>query len=453
MMYLYNATTEVYDPKKANKSMNTKNNGPATDTLRYKAEESLKKKLFKTTARPSEAEALKLIQELEVHKIELEMQNEELQQAKEAERLTAEKYIHLYDFAPLGYFTLSNKGVIVELNLEGSKLLGKERLYISKNKFVSFVSDNTKPAFNLFFDNIFKNKEPETCELQLGARENLPCFVHLQGIISEDNQNCLVTVTDITTIKLAEEKIIELNDGLERLVLARTTQLRNAFKELEAFSHTAAHDLRTPLRALSGYADILLEDYTQKVGSEGKRMLEIVAENANKMGVLIDNLIIFTRLNRQEIQSSLINMYEMANSAYHEQVSKIDKKRIKFHLKHIPPAFGDESLVRQVWVNLINNAFKFSSPKTDRCIVIGLLKRNAENIYFIKDNGIGFDMVNSESMFEIFKRLHNEKEFEGIGVGLSIARRIIQRHNGRIWAEGIAGEGATFYFTLPGTDN
>jgi signal transduction histidine kinase len=432
--------------------MNTKNNGPATDTLRYKAEESLKKKLFKTNSRPSEAEALRLIQELEVHKIELEMQNEELQQAKEAERLTAEKYIHLYDFAPLGYYTLSNKGFIVELNLEGAKLLGKERLYISKNKFVSFVSENTKPAFNLFFDNIFNNKEPGTCEIQLGARESLPCFVHLNGIVSEDNQNCLVTATDMTRIKQAEAMITELNDGLERLVLARTTQLRNAFKELEAFSHTAAHDLRTPLRALSGYADILLEDYSQKVGSEGKRMLEMVAENANKMGVLIDNLIIFTRLNRQEIQSSFINMYEMANSAYHEQVSKIDKKRIKFHLKHIPPTYGDESLVRQVWVNLINNAIKFSSPKTDRYIEIGVLKRNAEEIYFVKDNGIGFDMDNSDSVFDIFKRLHDEKEFSGIGVGLSIARRIIQRHNGRMWAEGIAGEGAIIFFTIPAAE-
>ena len=432
--------------------MNTKINESMGDALRRKAEESLKKKMFKTTAQPSEVDALRLIQELEVHKIELEMKNEELQEAKEAERLTAEKYIHLYDFAPLGYYTLSNKGFIIDLNLEGAKLLGKERMHLKKNKFVSFISENTKPAFNLFFENVFKNKEPETCELQLGARESLPCFVHLNGIVSEDNQNCLMAVTDITRIKQAEEKIIELNDGLERLVLARTTQLRNAFKELEAFSYTAAHDLRTPLQALSGYAGILLEDYSQKVDSEGKRMLEMIAENANKMGVLIDDLITFTKLNRQEIQSSFINMYEMANSAFLEHVSKDDRKKIDFRLKHIPPTFGDESLVRKVWVNLVNNAIKFSSPKSNRFIEIGVLKKNAEEIYFVKDNGIGFDMDDSESMFEIFKRLNDEKEFEGLGVGLSIARRIIQRHNGRIWAEGKAGEGATFYFTLPATE-
>ena len=259
-----------------------------------------------------------------------------------------------------------------------------------------------------------------------------------------------VIVRDITYSKLAKAEIYKLNDELEQRVLERTKELEDANKELEAFSYSVSHDLRSPLRSLDGFANILLQDYGTVLDAEGKRLLGVIIKNANKMSELIDDLLAFSRLGRLEIHMEKIDMHSMALSVFDELVSDTEKANIDFRLQDIPDSNGDPALIRQVLTNLISNAIKYTSKKQDRIIEISYSDIDGEVIYQVSDNGAGFDMAYYGKMFGVFQRLHTVKDFDGIGIGLAIVQRIVNRHKGRIWAEGVVGKGANFYFTLSG---
>ncbi|TYQ12704.1 UNVERIFIED_CONTAM: PAS domain S-box-containing protein [Acetivibrio alkalicellulosi] len=235
---------------------------------------------------------------------------------------------------------------------------------------------------------------------------------------------------------------------LEERVRERTFQLESANKELEAFSYSVSHDLRAPLRAVNGYVQILIEDYESILDDEGKRICSVISSSAKQMGQLIDDLLSFSRIGRTNLEPSIVNMEQMAKSIYYELTSENNRNNISFNVENLPDAFVDTMLIRQVWINLISNAIKFSSKRESTVINISGMQQGDEIIYSVKDNGAGFNMKYVEKMFGVFQRLHSVKEFEGTGVGLAIVQRIINRHGGRVWAEGIEDEGATFYFSL-----
>lgn len=237
--------------------------------------------------------------------------------------------------------------------------------------------------------------------------------------------------TNITERKKAEEQLLETN------------------KELEFFSYAVSHDLRAPLRAIHSYTKILEEDYKDKLDEEGKKAIETILKNSKRMEGLLDDLLTFSRLGKKELTSSDINMNSLVKNTARDFLTRDIKNQINLNMHTIPPASGDSTLIKQVWVNLISNAIKYSSKKETTDIHIGCIEKANKNVYYIKDNGVGFDMNYYSKLFEVFQRLHSTEEFEGTGIGLAVVQKIIQKHHGEVWAESKLNEGATFYFSLP----
>ncbi len=220
-------------------------------------------------------------------------------------------------------------------------------------------------------------------------------------------------------------------------------------KELEAFSYSVSHDLRAPLRAISGFAEAVTEDCAPRLDGEGKRYLGLIQENAHKMGQLIDDLLAFSRLGRQQMTVTRIDMEALAKAVFDELAALAPARRLTLKIGSVPPAFGDGTLVRQVLANLLSNAVKFTKTKAQALIEFGYLPESEGGAYYVKDNGVGFEMQYAGKLFGVFQRLHPVTEFEGTGVGLALVQRIVMRHGGRVWAEGAVDQGATFCFTLP----
>ena len=236
---------------------------------------------------------------------------------------------------------------------------------------------------------------------------------------------------------------------LETRVQQRTRQLEVANRELEAFSYSVSHDLRAPLRAIDGYARMLIEDHAAQFDAEGRRRLEVVQLEARRMGVLIDDLLRFSRVGRQTLSMQSVDLTKMVCGVMDELRAAEPARMVEFAMADLPPAVADAGVIRQVWINLLGNALKFTGTRPVAHIEVGGRTENGATIYFVRDNGVGFDMKYADKLFGVFQRLHASADFEGTGVGLALSQRIVSRHGGRIWAEGAVDRGATFSFSLP----
>lgn len=290
-------------------------------------------------------------------------------------------------------------------------------------------------------------------EMQILTASDRLVWVRIIGVSRYNSKGLVVGfdggIQDITSRKIAEREILELNADLEKKVEDRTALLSAANKELEAFSYSVSHDLRAPLRAIDGFTRILSEDHSSQLDEEGLRVCSVIIDNTKKMNSLINDLLTFSRLGRTVINLKPLDMKSLVLSVF-EDMQK-PNSNVQFNIDELNWCLGDTNLIKQVWVNLISNALKFSSKTSIPKVWISCKSENNTCIYRIQDNGVGFNMDYSHKIFDVFQRLHSDVEFEGTGVGLAIVERIINRHGGRVWAEGVENQGAIFAFSLPAT--
>ncbi|MDD5564830.1 MAG: PAS domain S-box protein, partial [Thermoanaerobaculaceae bacterium] len=360
---------------------------------------------------------------------------------------TAEEYTRrmedLYNNAPCGYHSLDAEGTFIAVNDTELGWLGYAREeVVGRLKFTDLLTDEGRARFAANFPGFKARGWVADLEFDMVRRDGslVPVVLSATAVVGEGGafERSRSTMFDITDLKRA------------RLEAARrTAELEAANAELEAFSYSVSHDLRAPLRSIDGFSRIVEEEYGGSLDSEGLRLLRVVRDSAHRMAQLIDDLLAFSRSARHPLQPSRIDMGALVRSTLPELVPEAARASREFTVGALPEAVGDAAMIRQVWVNLLGNAVKFTRPAARPAITVSGRVDGREVIYSVSDNGVGFDMAYAGKLFGVFQRLHPAREFEGTGVGLALVQRIVHRHGGRVWAEGAVGKGATFSFALP----
>ncbi len=295
---------------------------------------------------------------------------------------------------------------------------------------------------------LHKTQTIEWTALQISTNKEFPVHVSINQINWYGTSAFVAVVRDFTERKQAEEEIKKLNQELEKRVAERTLQLEATNKELKAFAYSVSHDLRTPLRSIDGFSQVLFEDYHGKIDAQGKDYLQRIRSATQRMAQLIDDMLNLSRINRYDINIQQVNLSEMVKEIADNLHESQPERQVEFIIQENIKILADGNLLRIVIENLIGNAWKFTSKKASATIELGMKSHNGKKTYFIRDDGAGFDSKYAQKLFSAFQRLHDSKEFPGTGVGLATVQRIIHRHGGNMWAEGEVEKGATFYFTL-----
>jgi PAS domain S-box-containing protein len=355
-----------------------------------------------------------------------------------------------------GVITIDAKGRVTGWNPQAERIFGWSRAEVmGKRLSETIVPERHREAHERGLNNYAATgKGPmlnRRLELEAVNRDGheFPVELSITPILSGTSVTFSAFIRDVTGRKEAEQEIRRLNAGLEARVRERTAQLEAAHKELEAFCYSVSHDLRAPLRGIDGYVRILEEDHRGGLDAEGNRLLGVVSKQAKRMGCLIDDLLDFSRLGRRPMNRVEVELTSLARSVFESLTAEVSGSGSRLDLKPLPSIPGDPAMLRQVFVNLIGNAVKFSRHQPAPVVKVGGSSANGEATCYVKDNGVGFDEKYAHKLFGVFQRLHTEAEFEGTGVGLALVQRIVERHGGRVWAESRPGQGATFYFALP----
>jgi two-component system, chemotaxis family, sensor kinase Cph1 len=412
-------------------------------SLRKQAEERLQKQSTdQSDISPEQARLL--LHELQVHQIELEMQNEELHRAQAELEASHTKYFDLYDFAPVGYLTIDKKGLIKEANLTATQLLGVGRSSVVKHQITSFIYRDDQDIHYLHLKELFDTGLTQECELRFVKKDGSQFWAFLKAnAVQEDESGSIVyqiALIDITERKKAEEERIKLLAELER-----------SNKDLEQFADVASHDLQEPLRMVSSFTQLLARRYGDKLDQNARDYIEFAVKGSNRMQRMIQDLLNYScvvAVERTPVPTDMNSVIAETLANLHLAISDSGASIIHDAL---PVVMADHSQLVQVFQNLIGNAMKFRRDDPLR-VHISAGTTGDEWVFSVEDNGMGIEPQHFERIFVLFERLHVGETYQGTGIGLALCKRIIARLGGRIWVESKPGKGSTFYFTLKGVE-
>ncbi len=402
------------------------------EKLRSAAEEKLREEKDKFENLPKDVDSL--IHELQVHQIELEIQNEELRHSRADLEKLNEKYYDLYNFAPVGYFTLNATTTITEINTTGANLLGFDKNGLIKTLFRWYIAPKYSEKFMYHRKQAIETGAKQVFDLGLIRKNGIIFYAHVEMVPQFNHETTFkVAVVDITERKKTEDELKRSND------------------ELQQFAYVASHDLQEPLRTISSFTQLLERRYRGNLDEDADEFIDYIVEAAQRMQQMILDLLEYSRVVTKSGEFRAFDTNEALNEALFYLKGLIEECHVELTHDKLPKMVADKVQITKVFQNLISNAIKFSKPNEPPQIHISSKKDENKNeyIFSVQDNGIGMDSQYAERIFTIFQRLHTIDEYQGTGIGLSIVKRIIERHGGRIWVESELGKGSTFYFTIP----
>jgi PAS domain S-box-containing protein len=348
-----------------------------------------------------------------------------------------------------GNCTFVNKACLDILGYQKEDLIGKNMHMMLHAKYQdgSYRTAEQCHLYKTIANRQRTHRMEEVAWCKNGSFIYIECWAY--PILHDDSvEGAVVSFIDITERRAVEQKLALYQGHLEELVNARTAELQQMYDELESFSYSVSHDLRTPLRAINGFAHIMEEEKREFLDDEGRLLLSKICASSEKMGGLIDSMLALSRIRRQELDIQEVNLTKLCHSILDELHDAYDMEKLSYEIQDDIKVEGDSKLLKIVLENLIKNSLKFSLEKDNPTLVIGKQEKNNKTIIFVKDNGVGFDMAFRERLFKPFQRLHDESEYRGYGIGLATVYRIIERHGGKIWAESVVDQGTTVYFEL-----
>ena len=407
--------------------------------LRLRAEEMLRKQLEALDKIPP-ADVQRLVHELRVHQIELEMQNDELRRTQQELEASREKYFDLYDLAPAGYLSINENGIILESNLTAAFMLSQERSYLVGQLFTRLIFREDQNIYYGCHKQLVETRENKICRIRMVKKDGNPLWVRInisiaQGI--DGSTRFRAVIIDISERKQVDEKLSQVMEELTR-----------SNEELEKFAYVASHDLQEPLRMVSSFARLLENRYKGKLDQDADDFINFAVDGANRMQVLITDLLAYSRVGRWGNEFKEVSSEAVLERALSNLKTVVEQRGAVVTRDPLPVMMGDDSQLAQLFQNLIGNAVKFCKDRTPH-IHVSSERRGNKWVFSVRDNGIGIAPEYFERIFLIFQRLHGKQEYPGTGIGLAICRKVAERHGGRIWVESEPGSGSTFYFTIP----